>query len=406
MENKLNRQGLLAYGQQFSDKVLNSFFQQNEKVTGSQLLEFTPIRQVNLMLIKNLYEKWQAETRRLQSPYFDYSSETVQEALRNFMNTLSQNIAVAKADFQPLLEQSVHESLLLALFPAEYFESEISLLSENKLSPQRVKELGKYIQYNKVLLDAVQTDIEAFHVKQVATGELVKAIGKKAEVLADKCMTLSQLVAEFGAVVPLTESDLLVPEPPPAPVAPPTPPAPTNFFETQFAAPTPVASPSPLPAPEPPKVEMIVEPIAVVSQPEVSANAWYEQTATSTAPTPQRIADLSLSDDKSLIDTFSKDATLNDVLKQEVQAEESVLDKINKQKVESLHSAFPVHERFMYVNDLFGGDYVQWSMALKELEEANTLTQAKSVLGNLGQRFGWSDNERVRAFTEIVERKF
>ncbi|SFC29831.1 hypothetical protein SAMN05421780_104163 [Flexibacter flexilis DSM 6793] len=402
MENKLNRQGLLAYGQQFSDKVLNDFFQQNEKVTGGQLLEFTPIRQVNLMLIKNLYEKWQAETRRLQSPYFDYSAESVQEALRNFMNTLSQNIAVAKADFQPLLEQSVHESLLLALLPAEYFESELNLLSETKLSPQRVKELGKYIQYNKVLLDAVQADIEAFHVKQVATGELVKAIAKKKEVLADKCMTLAQLVAEFAPIVPLTESDLLVPEPPPAPVTPPAPTAPANFFEAQFAAEPPtVNTPEPAVAPEPPKVkEVAPAPMAAASIPD-----WFDLPAANT-PAPQRIADLSLSEDKSLIETFTKDATLNDVLKQEAQTAESVLDKIHKQKLESLHTAFPVHERFMYVNDLFGGDYVQWSMALKELEEAHNLTQAKSILSNLAQRFSWTDGERVKAFTEIVERKF
>lgn len=393
MENKLNRQGLLNYEKVFSDKVMSNFFQQNEKVTGKQLLEFTPIRQVNLMLVKNLYEKWQTETLRLQSPFFDYNDEGVKEALRNFMNILSQHISVTEADFRPLLEQSVHESLLLSLSPADFFESEVSLLGESKLTPIRVKELGKYIQLNKILLDTVLTEIESFHVKQVASGELIKALHKQAAAISDKLLTVPQVIEMFGVVATLSEQDLVAPlVSEPAVIAIPEP---ANFFENHFltSQPEPVVA-KPIIAQAPPVQQQQPQPVVV--PPVVTA-------------APQKIADLTLSDDKSLLDTFVKDTSLNDTLKTQAEHNEvsSVLDKIQKQKVESLHAAFPIHERFMYVNDLFGGDYVAWSMALQEIDNAPSLAHANAVLQNLAQRFTWKANsERVRTFTDLVERRF
>jgi hypothetical protein len=417
MENKLNRQGLLNYGQTFSDTVMSNFFQQNERVAGKQILDFTPIRQVNLMLIKNLYEKWQSETLRLQSPYFDYSNENVQTALRNFMNTLSQHISVKESDFKPLLEQSVHESLLLALSPADFFESEVNRIGEQKLSPQRIKDLGKYIQFNKHLLDGVLGEIESFHVKQVAAGELVKALHKHAAAMQSQLMTIPEVVQMFGSVAKLTENDLLAPEPPPAPVVvppPAAPQAPANFFDAEFLADAPVVSaPNPAafaPAPQPVATAPVYAATTTLPEPPpLPQIPVIPPPASFTAPEPpQRIADLTLSDEKPLLETFVKEQpNINDIIRTQETDVSSVLDKIQKQKVESLTNVFPVHERFMYVNDLFGGDYVVWSEALHSLNEAPDLAHARHILSNLAQRFGWRVNsERVKAFSEIVERRF
>lgn len=107
MSNKLNLSAIEKYSKNYAAKLCDTFFSSNQMISGKQILTLSSVQQVNLLTIKSLYDKWQAETQRLRSPYFDFNSEEAQQALKIFMNTVSQFISVKRENFEPLLVDSV-----------------------------------------------------------------------------------------------------------------------------------------------------------------------------------------------------------------------------------------------------------------------------------------------------------
>jgi hypothetical protein len=71
MENKLNTQAIENYSTRLTKKLSDEFFAKNLTIFGHQILNYTPIEQVNLFIISNLFEKWKEETSKLKSPFFD-----------------------------------------------------------------------------------------------------------------------------------------------------------------------------------------------------------------------------------------------------------------------------------------------------------------------------------------------
>ncbi len=105
------------YSQQFADRITGEFFARNNRVTSKTIMEVQSIKQVNLFVIKNLYDQWQRETANLRSPFFDYDNPDVQTALQSYMNTLSHHISLDQTAYQELLRKSVAESLNLVFYP-------------------------------------------------------------------------------------------------------------------------------------------------------------------------------------------------------------------------------------------------------------------------------------------------
>jgi len=170
VESKLNREALETFAASFSEEVCNSFFDQKNVISGKEIVEVTPVKQVNYFVLKILFRKWQKETLRLQSPYFNYRSEDVRKALFTFMNVLSQQISVSREHFEPLLEQSTKESILLMISPYDFFREELTGHESGKLNEKYLKNSDKYIKVNKHIFEAYK---ESFDTK--GPGELSHA---------------------------------------------------------------------------------------------------------------------------------------------------------------------------------------------------------------------------------------
>src|SRR5690606_38002277 len=126
MDSKLNYPAIEAYSAAYAKKLTNSFFREEEFINGKQILELSNVPQVHLLVITNLFQKWKKESGTLQSPYFNYEAEEVKSALQRFMNVLSNNIAIKKANFEPLIKKSVTDALLLIFSPYDFFKKEIN----------------------------------------------------------------------------------------------------------------------------------------------------------------------------------------------------------------------------------------------------------------------------------------
>lgn len=137
---------LKDYSRQFAKKICSSFFEEKEHIGGSEIVELTSCRQLNLLVIKALFERWQAEIAQLKkSPYFNYRDSQVEEAFVPFKNALSNAIKVNRGNFEPLLEQAVIDTVLLGAEPRKFFESEIQKGEEHL--HQYLAENKRYIKW-------------------------------------------------------------------------------------------------------------------------------------------------------------------------------------------------------------------------------------------------------------------
>ena len=101
MQRKLNEDFIDSYCEKFARMVAAGFFVGNKKViTGKEILEVTPSKQVNFFVIKLLFRYWQEETKKLESPFFNYKNEEVRQAMIQFMNVLSQHIEINQPKFE------------------------------------------------------------------------------------------------------------------------------------------------------------------------------------------------------------------------------------------------------------------------------------------------------------------
>ena len=136
---------LEEYKIELNKKLIESHFSTNNTVTGYDILNFTPEKQINLMIIYLLMEKWETEMENIKSPYFNYDSDEVKAVLKNYMNILSQNILIKKNDFEPLLKKAIE-------FTFQLVENPESFLIVNKLG-QDISKFKKYIQYHKAYFE-------------------------------------------------------------------------------------------------------------------------------------------------------------------------------------------------------------------------------------------------------------
>lgn len=98
-----------------------------------------------------------------------------------------------------------------------------------------------------------------------------------------------------------------------------------------------------------------------------------------------------------------------DSLNDQVNAEDdSLATKLAKQPINDLRQAFGLNERFLFANELFGGDGQEFIRALNELNHLETFEDAKRLIESRYQNnFNWKDeDENVSIFMNVVERRY
>ncbi|GGF34080.1 hypothetical protein [Echinicola rosea] len=153
MNDKINLIYLENYAHEVSEKICSAYFGTKKYMSGQEIIQLTPSSQVNFMVIKTLFEKWNEEIEKMKAnPYFDYKDIAVSEALKEFMNVLSRAIKIEHTHFLPLLEVAVIDTVLLALDPMVYFWGEIEK-SQGDSPHGHLKASRKYIKWHEKLLN-------------------------------------------------------------------------------------------------------------------------------------------------------------------------------------------------------------------------------------------------------------
>jgi len=124
MQDKYSLAKCEHYGRRLAARLSQQLFEAQPhpypaaRLDGPALLALTPVRQVNLLVLRQLLSCWQQQALALRSPYFDFEAAPVRAALSQLLNVLSRHISFDRAALEPLLAQAVTDTLQLAADPA------------------------------------------------------------------------------------------------------------------------------------------------------------------------------------------------------------------------------------------------------------------------------------------------
>jgi hypothetical protein len=211
MDQKVSIEKLEQYAAAFNERVLETFFSQKNRISGQEILELTPVKQINLLVVHALMVKWKEESARLKSPYFDYEQEEVKEAFTRFTNLLSKHISISRDDFSPLLETATADTLSLILSPYDYYADALDTGGQGKVSVTDLKNLVRYLKINQAPIEKLVARTSAGpSVTTTLTGR--EAFGLLDAVLEEEGFSPEDPESHlkiFSQIIPVTLQDLL-----------------------------------------------------------------------------------------------------------------------------------------------------------------------------------------------------
>ncbi len=346
MDEKISLEAIARYGDAYADKVLKEFFSSKDKITGSEILSLCNIPQVNFFIIHELFKTWKEETRKLKSSYFNYETPDVQEALENLMSVLSQNIAIDKIHFDPLLKRAVSQTLLVVFDPYDFFSMIITGL-QNRLEVASFKEELKYLKVNKAPLEKMLQKLEEKGVKEISGNEAFSILDQILEEVSFNPEDVEDYLDKFSAVMPLDATKFYV--------------AKSNPADPQSAT---RDSAEGQKAEGPPRTEV-------------------------SPPNPPKQA-------------VKATANVNDTLTK--QNRPSLAE--NFQKIAKIKESLTINQKFMFTKVLFHGDFELFSQTIDHIDRQENIKTALLYIEN-EHAGGWDhDSEEFHEFMELVEKRF
>ncbi|MEZ4721361.1 MAG: hypothetical protein R2813_05725 [Flavobacteriales bacterium] len=90
------------------------------------------------------------------------------------------------------------------------------------------------------------------------------------------------------------------------------------------------------------------------------------------------------------------------------EARPTLSDKVSRLRLNDIRRGLGINERFLYANELFGGDMEAFSRAIEELNHVESETAAERLINeNIASKYRWDqENETVIAFKSLVSRRF
>ncbi len=399
-DRKINHDYVENYSEVFAETVVSKFFQQQESINGKEILSLTPSKQVNFLILKSLYTQWQAEMKKLESPYFDFHHEKVRGALMRYMNTVSQFISVGKEHLQPLLKDAVEDAIYLMFSPYDFFLADISVRNQAKLSVKNLKSTGKYIKINKDIFDVFISELEDKNEDKLSTDDVLETLSlvfENNETDGD----YRSFISEISEVLHFNESEF--------------------FVEEEDSNQTP-----------PDSQEEEIENLTEEESTDLSGAEDEEEVQFGEEDLPaddlEHIEDVEELGDiqaiaeevKELREPPEEDDIENNLnsqyasgktsLNEKLQSKEevSIADHHTSKKVDSVLSSLSVNQRYMFINELFEGDNDEFLVAFEKIEDCKNFDDSVELLVHgYAKKYNWDmGSDIVKELLKTVFRKF
>jgi hypothetical protein len=439
MQKKLNETFIESYSEEFSKEVVSAYFEDRHSISGKEILNLSPSRQVNMFVLMILFRKWQDEMKSLESPYFDYKNTEVRKAMVQFMNVLSQHITVGASDLKPLLEQATRQSILLAADPVAYIKEEFAEVEGTAVTEKLVQPVLKYIKLHKEDIQGfMRINIPASKEEFIEAAEDYFEVYDGVEVLAEELQKLSE-------IHPITEEDVFegkVKEEEEFPSFESEEDEETSsedisFFDQDLDEEEPeenelmeeeIEEDEPEteeledePEPSRPQANVITEDlddedIEIDDEDIELIEFGDEESEPEEEPESAPVAKASVDipeekeeepEEGTVNSKFSRPSnTLNETF--ESKEEETVGDQLEKRKVNTIMDAISVNNRYMFTKELFDGDRDTFVSAIQELEAMESFDDAvEKLIHSYAKTFKWDMNSpEVKELLKVVFRRF
>ena len=339
--------------------------------------------------------------------------------MQNFMNVVSQHIAVRREHLEPLLADATCRTIELVFDPRSYFDEMFRDQPEFTLSADVLKQITRYTKIN--------TFIPTFIAQRMNGKPFVyvnQAISYLDEVLSQRGHELERydgFVAKLGEKHPMDVSALLRSHVPDAIPAPPS----RSFFD---AATEPANPPAPLVAAN--AVPDNTEP-AVAPQPDQNPapERAYEGSSggpifsnepagpSPVAPTayPSQLQTGGMSrpsdtDAEPLVAAVDDAPSLNDSLREAAATDESptMAQSFRQAPVESVARSISLNQKFRFINQLFNGNTNAYNQAIDEIDSLDNYGQALDLISyRYASQYLWDmSSDEVSELVEILKRRF
>jgi len=144
------------------------------KIKGIDIINITESKQLNLLIIKSLYDQWILNFEKNKLKYFNYEAADVVKASENMMNILSNNISIEFNDFKIIFKQAFEKLIFLTTDPKEFIKKD--LLSSNLYDEEKLEKKSKYFKYYKELFDILNNKMKENNEISLKTSEIINYI--------------------------------------------------------------------------------------------------------------------------------------------------------------------------------------------------------------------------------------
>ena len=387
MAGQLKPDKIRLYASRFAYNVTEQLFQDGkEKVTGQELTTLTPVQQVNLFTVRELLIRWEAESEKLKSPWFDYSAPAVQEALGQFRNVLSKHIAIGKQDLIQLLEKAAADTLLVAVSPYDYYADLLDTREQRKIRMSDLRTQVRYLRINKLPMEKFMEAAEHRQLSEISGKESFALLDQVLERTGFVPEDAEPVLAAFSEVLPVTRDEFFESRKAEPRVA-------TEIKPKPEFKPEPKAEPKPESRPEAkaePKIEPRIEPRAE-SKPEPMRPA--EPAARKAENTARKPAAPQAAVQTSLYDELG------------TESRPTLADNFQKQKIQRLREHMNINQKFMFTKMLFNGDFELFDEAMERLDRMDNLRQADRYLEETYPEWD-KESEEYLEFRQLIERRY
>ncbi len=377
---KLDLSAIESYARQYAAKVCDDFFSRMTTINGQQTLKLSNVAQVNMFVVSDLFERWKANIETFKSPFFNFEHEEVKEALKTFMNTVSQHIMVKREDFEPMFASAVNRTLILLLDPSKHFDEYVRDSPDFTLTKERLAQLSKYTKINSHVSKALTEKLGDEQKVYVTTAlSWLNDIAEKGEFEnPDKYLEMFSTTVPLNkeALIKSTAEKVVAQDNSSLKMQ-------QSFFDID---------------PDDEELDDEDAPLPTVAQ----VQARFEQEGP--------IADVKLPGFDRLNDTFTDDLpTVNDLLKKEVINSGTPLsDLAFSRPIRSIVDGVSLNQKFVFIGRLFEGDINAYNKAVEDLDNCINFTDAKNLMNKaLAPKYNWiMAAEEANDFLEVVGRKF
>lgn len=423
----LDETAVQKYKTDLVSALQRSFFKPGVRtISGKEILELSPYKQINLLIVRQLFSKWQTEMTRLKSPYFDFEHTEVKSALKSFMDLVSRHIAVEEKHLEPLLTDAIEQTIMLHANPYLFYSKEMERISSPKVTTTKLLELSKYIIINREPLEYVTQHLESRKIPESYAGDLSRLFYQGVFDNGSKCTDIQIMLDALQKVVPMTKAQLLADKPKveanvtPSAIEVEDKAETGSFFETVLSQ-----EPKFVPVVSEPTYTYQVQTIEQASAETISGEDSSLENLVEEEPQeapivaakgethvqeavivpPKATAGINIPKTAKLVDQFvskKQETTLKDSLT-------STAVPIFAETVQTSElSSLIFHNKFKYIKELFGNDVDAYQKALKQLDTIPSRHEAiEYMLHELAPKHHWDmANPDTLSFMELVEKSY